>query len=132
MNNWHLVKTVTLITMLVTISIPVAHADLKEDVKALCDKIQTCVLDQVETQELPPQVRDLLVNGIFEQQCSLALQKYETNIADSGLEDEAQSCVGSLLNQDCEAIMASAKGNQTEECRSFEKAADEANVDLGQ
>ena len=131
--NYRLAANIATLTgLLIAISAPVVYADLKEDVLALCDKIEACVLEQVESQNLPPQVKELLANGIFDKQCTQALQKYETNVADSGLENEAQACVGSLLEQDCAALIESANGNQSEECTAFEKAANEAGVDLGQ
>jgi len=121
-----------LTTLLALMTMLTAHADLKEDVLAMCDKMQACILDQVEEQNLPPQIKEVLTKQLFEQQCALAMQKYEADIVDSDLEEEAQACVDSLLTKDCEAIMSAQAALRTDECNTFEEAADEAGIDLNQ
>ena len=105
MNIRSLFKTTLLAPLLVplfvaAVLIPVAHADFKEDILALCDKMQACVLEELETNDLPPEVKELLTKKMFEQQCALA-EKYEKEVNDFGLEAEAKACVDSLLNKDC-------------------------------
>ncbi len=109
---------------------PIAHADLNEQVLNLCDKMKTCIYEQAGGQELPPQMKEA-IEGAFEQQCKQTIETYATNIEDSGLEDEANACVSSLLERSCGEIM-SGNGNLTPDCETFEQAANEAGLDVGE
>ena len=71
MTKLRLSKIVSLILLLVVMASPATYADVKDDVLKLCDKMEACVLEQIETQGLPPEVKELITNGVFEKQCDV-------------------------------------------------------------
>ena len=125
-----LIKTVFGFTLLSISALPAAYADLKNDVQVLCDKFQTCMLEHMASQSIPIDAQQLVTSGVFHEQCSLQLKKYGTSVKEAGLSNQAQSCVGSLLELSCAEIMSPSEGAKTKQCEYFEKSAREAGVDV--
>lgn len=127
MNKWAIGNIVILNLLLV----PIANADLKEDTLALCDKIKSCVLEQVDQETLPPQVKEMM-NGLFLEQCEQIVKTYERDLNDAGLEDKAHACLTSLQEQSCSALLSGQDSVKTPQCEDFEAAADAAGIELNQ
>lgn len=113
-------------TALLSISYSVS-ADEKID--QLCAKMKQCALAQVDSQGLPPQVRETMVN-LFDSQCVAMTKQYSVSINEAGLKDESYACIDSITEQSCDQIVGSQGQVKTPECEEFEKAAEAAEVDL--
>jgi len=84
---------------------PLAHADLEQDIQDFCGKIKMCMLEQLGQQALPPEM-EAQMNAVFTQQCNNAVEKYQGDITNAGLKDDAEACLSSLKDQTCAEIMS--------------------------
>ena len=106
-----------------------ATADLDSAMDDLCAKIKTCGMQQAEAQGLPPEMKAMM-EGMVDGMCKTWMQPYAKSIGDAGLEKKAEACVDSVVDTSCETMMQAQGEFKTEACEDFEKAADEAGLDL--
>ncbi|MBX2847392.1 MAG: hypothetical protein KTR16_03675 [Acidiferrobacterales bacterium] len=110
----------------------IASADMNEKMDQLCSKMKQCTLETQGMADQPPEILAMM-DSMFDGMCKQMLQPYTNTIGEAGLEDKAEACMDSFLDQSCDVIMANQRETyESPECKEFEKAADEAGVDLGQ
>lgn len=106
-----------------------AHASLDESMEELCGKMKTCSLEEIKKQNLGAEMEQMMV-GMFDAMCKTWISPYAQTLGQAGLEDKAEACIDSVVSESCESLMAQQGSFNSEECQEFEKAADEAGVDL--
>jgi hypothetical protein len=123
----HAKKISTLAVILSTFSL-LSHADeLSEATDTLCEKMKSCGLAQAKQQNLPPEMEQMM-EGMFDGMCKSMVAPYVLSTKDAGLEDKALACLESFNEKSCDELMNN-NGGDTEECKEFEKAANEAYPD---
>jgi len=122
-------KLISLI--LISFVVSTAHADLAQDGQALCSKIKSCVVTQLEKETLTAEQKAVAL-GLFDNQCVASVRKYEVALGSAGLEDKARSCLESLTAQNCSALLGGTGPLTTPSCTDFEKSAIEAGINLSQ
>lgn len=99
---------------------PHAATDFEKASTRLCDKIQQCAYDELESQQqLNDQMRQM-IDGVVDSMCKQYLQK--TDQLEAGeTEQAAVACLDSLSALSCDAL----QGGQpaTPACKKFEKMA---------
>ena len=117
-----------LLTLLFSVT---ANADLKQNGAKLCKKIKSCAAVEISKQQISPDERDAILN-IFDTQCIQSVQKYEDDLGNAGLESKAKSCLTSLTDLSCEALISGSGPLTTNVCTDFENSAKAAGINLGQ
>jgi len=107
-----------------------ANADLVQEGKTLCSKIKSCAFEQIDQESLSQPEKDAIL-GIFDNQCLASVRKYETDLDNAGLEDQAHACLKSLQAQSCDILVGSQQVT-TPVCTKFENDAKAAGITLGQ
>jgi len=114
------------IAVLMTVS-SLAHADkLTEMTGAVCEKIKTCGVAQLEQQGLPAETVQMM-KAMFDGMCTSMVSPYINRTLDAGLEKKAVACLDSIQSMSCPDLMQGGADNSAE-CKEFEKAADEAGL----
>ena len=123
-------KLLLLLTLLLPLS---ANADLNDDARALCGKIKSCAVIELNKQLLSPDEKSAIL-GIYGEPCIASVNKNEKAIVSAGLENQAKACLNSLETQSCSVLLdSSGKGAVTTPvCTEFEGAAKAAGINLGQ
>lgn len=118
----------TLIFLVVLFSFSTSYAsDMSEASSTICQKVKTCGTSQLESQGLPPEMV-VMMKSMFDGMCETMIAPYITQTTDAGLEKKAIACLDTIKAMSCEDLMQG-EGNDTEECKEFERAADEAGIE---
>lgn len=104
------------------------QADIK--VTEMCDKMKSCVMESVSSQQIPEEMMKGIVDQVT-QQCLTEFAKKSAELIEAGLEDKANACADSMIEMSCTDLMQQNDDNKTEACAEFEKDAKEAGIDLG-
>jgi len=108
----------------------VVNADLVQEGKALCSKIKSCAIVQIDQENLSQEQKDAIL-GIFDNQCIASVRKYETDLGNAGLQDQAHACLKSLQALTCDTLVGGQQVS-TPVCTEFENSAKAAGITLGQ
>lgn len=108
-----------------------ANADLVNEGQALCSKIKSCAVVEIDKQQISPDERAAILS-IFDNQCVASVQKYEKDVASAGLEGKAHACLKSLQAQSCATLVGGNEAVTTPVCTDFENSAKAAGINLGQ
>lgn len=96
----------------------------------LCGKLKQCALKEISnTGEIPPGTEQI-IEQMFDSQCASMLSSYTQKFDDANLNGQASACADSIYELSCDELMASQGEPTTEACKDFEKAAEEAGIDL--
>ena len=106
-----------------------ANADLDQAMDDMCDKIKTCSIEEIKGQGLSDDMVTMM-SAMFGGMCKVWMKPYANAMGEAGLEEKAEACIDSVVSASCENLMQSEGEFRTDECEAFEKAADEAGVDL--
>ena len=123
---------ILIILMITLLTSSIAKADIDAQLDQMCDKIKQCGLEQLGA-AVPPEMEESM-QGLFDGMCRSILSSYKKSyqeVIQAGLEDEANACNDSFLQASCSAIMESQGENFSPECQEFERAAEEAGIDIG-
>jgi len=107
------------------------QADLVKEGKALCEKIKSCAVAEIDKQQISPDERAAILN-VFDTQCIASVQKYEKDVGAAGLEGKAHACLDSLQAQSCNTLIAGNGPVTTPTCTDFENSAKAAGINLGE
>ena len=91
----------------------------------ICGKMKSCTIDQV-----PPEMVETMEQA-FDGICANMIEKQFEKINNTGLESEATACVNSIVESNCETIMAAQGDFSTPECDDFSVKAEAAGIDTG-
>ena len=106
-----------------------ANADLDQALDDMCDKMKTCSTEEIKRQGLSDDMVTMM-SAMFDGMCKTWVNPYANAMGEAGLEKKAEACIDSMVSASCETLMQSEGEFLTDECEAFEKAADEAGVDL--
>ena len=120
-------KLLFTIFILSTFSYASNASDMSEASNTICQKVKTCGTAQLESQGLPPEMV-VMMKSMFDGMCETMIAPYITQTTDAGLEKKAIACLDTINTMSCEDLMKG-QGNETQECKEFEKAADEAGIE---
>jgi len=120
------IKALLLLSTL-TLSSIAAATSLNEATDTLCRKIKSCATTQLEQQDLPPAMLQMM-KAMFDETCASMISPYADKATDAGLEKKAIACIESINTLSCPALMQDS-GGETAECKTLEKAAKEAGID---
>ena len=100
--------------------------DIADSSQRICAKVKTCGVAQLEAQGLQSEMVDMM-KAMFDGMCQSMVAPYINRANDAGLEKKAMACLDTIEDMSCDQLM-NGDGNQTEECKELEKAADEAGL----
>lgn len=100
-------------------------APASEHTEKMCEKIRECALGEIATNQVPEQMKDLVLHMI-NSQCDTMAERYDAEFAEAGLRDKAEACVDSIVVQECSELLASKGRPNTQACVDFEQSANDA------
>lgn len=119
-------RSILFVLMMMTSSFAFSD-DLQSKTDKLCDKVKTCSLEQMGQQDLPEEMKAMMM-AMFESTCSVYVKPYIAAVDDAGLAKKADKCMDSFIDKDCSEIMSGQDGVETPECKEYEAAAEEAGI----
>lgn len=100
------------------------------DYEKMCEKVKSCALAEIsKTSEVPPGMEDVFAQ-MFDAQCASMLTAYTQKFDDANINKQADACASSIYDMSCDELMASQGDPTTPACKDFEKAAEDAGIDL--
>ncbi len=90
------------------------------DGEKVCSRVKTCVLESMEGQDVPQNMKDMLI-GQLDSQCIDGYKAEEQKLIDAGLEDEANACAADMLKLSCPELMDPNQAKQLKSCQDFEE-----------
>lgn len=105
---------------------PLAADELTEASRGLCDNVKTCALEQMATQELTPEMREMM-EPMLANMCTQMNSKIKEVPTDHGLYKPAVACIRSMQSLTCEQ-MQNGMQTQTPECQQYEKQVKAAGI----
>ena len=124
-SNFLTVKALLLLSALILPSIASATS-LNEATDTLCRKIKSCASAQLEQQDLPPAMLQMM-KAMFDETCASMISPYADKATNAGLEKKAIACIASINTLSCTNLMQNS-GGETAECKTLEAAANEAGI----
>ncbi len=118
-------KSLALLFILTLPGVGVATS-LNEATSTLCVKIKSCATAQLQQQELPPAMLQMMT-ALFDETCANTITPYADKATNAGLEKKAVACIESINRLSCDTIM-NHSGSETDECKALEKAAQQAGI----
>ncbi len=119
-----LMKLILLITVFTF-----SHQVVAQDTQKLCAKIKECALSQTGGEELSAQMKEAFAQMI-DAQCAAIASQYNAKFRGVNLQAEADACVESIVNQSCQTIASTQGTPATSACREFERAANDAGINV--
>ena len=102
-------------------------ANASEHSEKMCSKIKECVLSQAGGDEIPEQMKAIFIQTV-DSQCAAMASRYADKYEAAGVQGKANACVDSIVEQSCEKLMSNNGEPDTQDCKDFEKAANEAGI----
>ena len=107
---------------------PLAADELADASRALCDNVKSCALEQMASQELTPEMRQMM-EPMLANMCTQMNSEIEEVPTGDGLYKPALACIRSMQSLTCEQLQdGTGMQTQTPECQEYEKLAREAGV----
>jgi hypothetical protein len=100
-----------------------------EHTEKMCNKIKECGLSQAASSQIPEQMRGIIIKMI-DSQCATMVSHYDSKFEQAGLQDLSNACVDSIVDQNCEDLLASRGTPNTKACKDFEAVANDTGVEL--
>jgi len=89
---------------------------------ALCEKVKSCALAQMDSQEITPEVRQMM-QPMLDNMCTSMLASVPEVAKDHAMYEPAVACMNSLDALSCEEIQGE-EGSKTDACMEYEKMAE--------
>lgn len=117
------------IALIITLALPLLSTSsiASEHTEKMCEKIRECALGEIAANQVPDQMKDLVIHMI-NSQCDTMAERYDAEFAQAGLRDKAEACVDSIVVQECDALLATKGRPNTQACVDFEQAANDAGI----
>ncbi|OUS17800.1 hypothetical protein A9Q88_02320 [Gammaproteobacteria bacterium 50_400_T64] len=122
------ISPIKILFLLSTLTLPsIATAtSLNDATDTLCRKIKSCATAQLEQQDLPPAMLQMM-KAMFDETCASMISPYADKATDAGLEKKTIACIESINTLSCPALMQDS-GGETAECKALEAAANAAGI----
>lgn len=95
-----------------------AYADEALFSERLCEKMQSCSVQQMKEDGAPEQMIEM-VQGMFAQQCASINEIYGMATKANGLYEKAKKCTETREAMSCDDLL---NNNESPECKEFEEA----------
>ncbi len=102
-------------------------ATLSNATNTLCTKIKSCATVQMQQQQLPPAMQEMM-SAMLDETCTKTISPYADKATNAGLEKKAVACIESINRLSCGTLMQGSEVN-TKACKALEKAANDAGID---
>jgi len=114
--------------LLFTLTLPgiASASSLTEATNTLCIKIKSCATAQMQQQQLPPAMLQMMT-AMLDETCAKTIAPYADKATDAGLEKKVIACIESIHSHSCSALMQGSAG-ETRECKTLESAANAAGI----
>ena len=124
-----IIPLIKILFLLSTLTLPgIATAtSLNDATDTLCRKIKSCATAQLEQQDLPPAMLQMM-KAMFDETCASMISPYADKATSAGLEKKAIACIESINTLSCTSLMQDS-GGETAECKTLEAAANAAGID---
>jgi hypothetical protein len=116
-----------LLPLLSLLCVYAAADELGDAARGLCDAVKSCALEQVEREDLTPEIRQMM-EPMLENMCITIEANVQQIHADHSLYKPAVACMRSLESLTC-AQMQSLDRSTTPACQEYEKMAMEMGGD---
>ena len=103
-------------------SVSAAADDYKDASLALCEKVKACALVQMDSQDITPEVRQMM-QPMLDTMCTSMLASVPEVAKDHPMYEPAIGCMKSLGGLSCEEMQEEA-GAKTAACTEYEKMAE--------
>ncbi|MBL4672299.1 MAG: hypothetical protein JKX81_08550 [Arenicella sp.] len=114
-------------TLLILAGLNMANAS--EHTEKMCAKIKECALSQAAGNQIPEQLKDIIIQMV-DSQCGTMANRYDASFAEAGLQELSNACVDSIVEQSCGDLLVIKGTPNTKACKEFETVANEAGVEL--
>lgn len=108
--------------LLLLLSFNASAAELEAETRQFCEKIKTCALAQIQGEEIPPEMEEMLV-PMIDSMCKEMISSVDEMRGDKALEADAAACMNSMSALSCDAIMSGEA--ETKACMALEKKAEQ-------
>ena len=100
--------------------------DIEKQSLQLCEKIKSCALAELEGQDMPPEVKSMMLSSMDGMCAAMATEFSNESIkGDEDLRREAKACMTSLSSMSCSELMNGEA--DTPACKMLEKSAEKYN-----
>jgi hypothetical protein len=106
--------------------LPAFAEDMTSAAMELCEKVKSCAMEQIATEDLTPELREMM-QPMLDNMCANMQSKVEEVSAGDPLYAPALACMRSMQSLTCQ-MMQDPKLVQTSECQAYEKLADQADA----
>lgn len=113
--------------LILIFSAQTAVADLDESMDKLCAKTKICGVAELERQGIDSDMVNMM-SVMFDGMCKGWLSPYANSVGEAGLEDKAEACIDSVVNQSCEKLIASRGEFVSDACEVFKAEAESAGM----
>lgn len=113
--------------LLILVNLSIANAS--EHTEKMCAKVKECAISQVAGNQIPEQMKDIIIQMI-DSQCDTMASRYDAGFKEAGLQELSNACVDSIVDQSCEDLLAIKGTPNTKACKEFETQANDAGVEL--
>ncbi|MGQ8365793.1 hypothetical protein [Glaciecola sp. 1036] len=113
------IAIVSFLVILCALSQKIDAKDIQESINKLCDKVEQCVIPEIEQSDLPPEMFKMMVDQI-KTQCR-STYEWADNAFTSEIEDAAIACLDSLSALTCSEFLEDDGEVNTPECQEYEK-----------
>ena len=106
--------------------LPAFADDMAEAAMELCEKVKGCAMAQIATEDLTPELRDMM-QPMLDNMCANMQSKVEEVAVGHPHHAPALACMRSMQSLTCE-MMQDPELVQTPECQAYEKLANQADA----
>jgi hypothetical protein len=106
--------------------LPAFAEDMTSAAMELCEKVKSCAMEQIATEDLTPELREMM-QPMLDNMCANMQSKVEEVSAGDPLYAPALACMRSMQSLTCQ-MMQDPKLVQTPECQAYEKLAGQADA----
>lgn len=110
------------IAVLGLLSFNATAGDMEAKSQQFCEKIRTCTLAEMESQDIPPEMESML-KPLIDGMCTKMLEEMKAEETPKALEDDAMACMDSMNALSCSALMNGEA--DTKACSDFQKKAEQ-------
>ena len=109
------------VAVLGLLSFNAAAGDMETKSQQFCEKIRSCTLAEMASQDVPPEMEAML-KPLIDGMCTKMMAEMEAEEVPKALEDDAMACMDSMNALSCSALMNGEA--ETKACDDFQDKAE--------
>ena len=110
------------VAVLALLSFNATAGDMEEKSTQFCEKIRSCTLAEMASQDIPPEMEAML-KPLIDGMCTKMMAEMKADETPKALEDDAMACMDSMNALSCSALMNGEA--ETKACSGFQKKAEQ-------